>query len=93
MSPGHQNCSESLKARAQPVLNPPGAAGRSAATPGLPRKLSRVWNYVSVMTCNPTARVDGDGDGLKIRVVAVRDPDVVVDKGDRFEAPQYTAMI
>src|SRR5213593_2646348 len=39
------------------------------------------------MTCNPTARVDGDGDGLKIRVVAVRDPDVVVDKGDRFEAP------
>ena len=63
--------------------------GRTGLWPleGLPRKLSLVWNYLSVMPCNPTARGGGDDDGLRIPVVAVRDPDVVVDKEHRFEAP------
>ena len=54
---------------------------------GLPRKLSLVWNYVSVMPCNPTVRVGGDDDGLRIPVLAVPVADVVVDKEHRFEAP------
>ena len=39
------------------------------------------------MACNLTGRVDGDDGGLRIPVVGVRDPDVVVGKEHRFEAP------
>ena len=43
-------------------------------------KMPVIWNYLSVMTCDPTARADGDNDGLRIPVVGARDPDVVVDR-------------
>ena len=50
-------------------------------------KMPVIWNYLSVMTCDPTARADGDNDGLRIPVVGARDPDVVVDREHRFEVP------